>query len=476
MRRFATLVIFFTSPLAANVDTLSIEKTVQEAIKKKPSIHAYHHSIKSFERKQKGTLSTFLPNITLTEKFYNTTNTSNIKSSFSIVASQTLINLAQIDYHKLYGTYVSSAKHEKESHVDTIRLATETTYLEAWLLQQKLPLTLLLYKSSSETFSKAKSEHKLSLTSKNVFLRSHATHADNLATVDSYRDDITDSEKKLKYYTGIELKLLPTAQTTVSVSQEGFPSKDTGLSSGVGTLGKIRIRPELVEGLPRRGKNGARTPKAPLTKLTWNPNRSFTPKTLGFYYKKGLLNRKDIKIKQDAIDSQAYKSQYYAKQYVPSVSLFGSATKNTMRTGNSTSPKEVGLQISWSFFDGASNYFNKSAADAEKMKSILEKNDLTAQVKLEIQQSYSALQKEIKKLEAEDASYNQAKNEFILRRKEFEVGSISPVDFRTAEYTYEAARFAWLNQVATTALKEQTLLYTCGYPPEYRSVLTNCHS
>jgi outer membrane protein TolC len=318
------------------------------------------------------------------------------------------------------GAAVSLAKHQRATHKDAMRIATETAFLDGWLLQQKLPLILLQYKSAKEVFLSDKNKHHNNLLNKNMWLTSQATYAEELATVDSYKDDIAEAEKILKFYTGISLSMLP--------------------------------------------KNKPTAPK--LTKLNWNPEQKITIKSLSYYFQKGFAYRKDLKEKQDSINSEAHSSQYYTKQYLPNVSLFGEATKNTIRRGNSTLSKSAGINISWNTFDGLSNYFNKSAADARKTKAILEKHDLINQIKLEIQTAYTALQKEMKNFEAQNVSYKQAKNEYILKRQQFDTGLISKVDFKTAEYTYETARHAWLTQSATTALKELELLYSCGYPPK----------
>lgn len=95
---------------------------------------------------------------------------------------------------------------------------------------------------------------------------------------------------------------------------------------------------------------------------------------------------------------------------------------------------------------------------------MMEKADLVNKIKLDIQTAYSILQKEIKNFGAQTISYNQAKNEFTLKKQQFDAGLISKVDFETAKYSFENARHYWLTQAATTALKKQELLFNCGYP------------
>lgn len=405
-----------TTNVYANLKALSLEKSVKSALAKKPSVHAYQQNIQDAKRQRKATLSSYLPNVSLTEKIYNTKSASGVRSSFGISYSQKVIDLAQQSYFNIYTALLSLARHKKQSHEDTTRLNAETTFFDSWLLQQKLPLIMLEYKAAKANFETSKNQYKNNLLDKNDWLTARATFDSELATVNSFKDDIAEAEKKIEYYIGKEITLLP------------------------------------------GGKNDP-------TKLSWAPTNKMKIKPLDEYYKLGLKHRKDLKEKQDTIDSEAHKSQYYLKQYIPNVSLFGTATKYTYRNANSGGfKKDAGIQFSWSVFDGLSNYFNKSAADARKLKTIFEKSDLRKQIKLEIQTAYTTLQKETKNLEAQTTSYTQAKNEFELRKKEFYAGLISRVEFETANYTYETARHTWLTQAAATALSKQSLLFACGYP------------
>ena len=402
--------------------TLSMQQAVKEAIKRKPSIQAHQYAITDYKRQQQATLSPYLPNISLSEKFYNTSNSSSAKSAFGVTASQTILSLSQQSYHRLYGSYVSSARHSKESHVDEIRLATETAFLNAWLLQKKLSLILPLYNSSKETFEQEKKQHDLGLLDKNNWLKSQATHSSNLATVNSYKQELAQSEKTLEYYTGLTLKLLPR-----------HANSQTRLA---------------------------------WHRLTWKPEKKIKLNNFKSYLDKAIANRKDLKVKQDAINSEHYSSQYYAKQYIPSVSLFGSATKYTSRVANSSTSKEAGVQLSWNVFDGLSNYFKKQAADARKMKAVLEKNDSAMKIKSEVQAAYTALDTQQRTLAAQTISHKQSKNEFDLKKQQESIGLISSVDLEAAKFSWQDAHYTWLSASANTALKQQELAYACGYPDE----------
>jgi outer membrane protein TolC len=418
--------IFCDACCSGNVEpvvlaTLSMEQAVEQAKVKKPSVHAFRYSIENYQHLRKGTLSTFLPNISLNETFYNRKNPSNLKDSFVAQASQTVLDLSKVNHYKMLDAQVSGARHQLEGHKDDVQLATETAFLSAWLLQQKVDFFVLLYEASKKIFEQKKNQYDLNLLDKNEYLKARAEHAGNLATVNTYKQDLSEAEKTLEYYIQDPISLL-------------LPKSD---------LSQKTIFP---------------------TKLKWDPEKKAGLEPFDFYYKKAIVNRKDLKIKQDTINLKSHTSQFYAKQYLPTVSLFGAATKSTIWNGDSTFNKEAGLRISWNIFDGLSNYFNKNAARAEKLQAILEKHDLSSQIKLEVQQAYSALKKEIDSLSAEKVEFKQSTNEIILRKQQHTIKLISDVDYQSAKFSYENSKISWITRSVSAELKRRELLKNCGYP------------
>ena len=57
------------------IKKLTMENAVVMAMKRKPSIKAFDYDIKNFKKQRKGTLSDFIPNVSLSETFYNAKNT-----------------------------------------------------------------------------------------------------------------------------------------------------------------------------------------------------------------------------------------------------------------------------------------------------------------------------------------------------------------------------------------------------------------
>lgn len=417
------------APKAAK--TLTLDQAVREALIKKPSIHAFSYNVKNYTQQKKGVIAGFFPSVSASGTFYNTNNSSSAQDAFSVQVNQTIFNLSKVSEYRVLRAQEAAAKHEKEKHMDDIRFATETAFLNSWLLQQQLKLIVLLFSSSKENFEQADHQHKLNLLDKNDFLKAKATYSSSLSTVNAYEHNLSEAEKSIEYYIQTPISLL-------------VPKKDFLKTNGM---------TELTSFFP--------------TTLEWNHSKKITVEPFDNYYQKALQNRKDLKAKDRIIESKSATKNLYLASYVPSVGISGSATKTHFRPTGSSYSKEGKISASWSF--GLPNALKYRAANADKMKSVLEKQDLEKQIKLEVQTAYSSLQKEINNLKAQTVSYQQAKNEFDLKQQENQSGLISPVAFQTAKYTYENARIAWLNQIVTTTLKERELQKVCGYPEKAAS-------
>jgi outer membrane protein TolC len=408
------------------IKKLTLNQAVEQALKRKPTVQAFEYNVQNYKHQRKTQLSEYLPNVSLSEAFYNVRNSSNLKNAFGISASQTILDLSTISNVKLYSSYISSAKHTTESHKDLVRISTETAFLNGYLLQEKLKPINLLYQAAKENFEKAKNRFNLNLINKSDFLAEKTTYAESLSVVNLYKDEVKEGEKNLEYYIGEPIKLLP-----------------------------------LIHEI---NHNEIKRKHAEHTELKWNPDVKIKLQPFSYFYKKALENRKDLKVKQDSIDSEHHTGQSHIKQYLPKVSISGTITKNVYRSGNSVLDKDVSLLISWNVFDGLSNYFNKSAADARKMKAILERNDLIVKIKREVQSAYTAAQKALYDLRAQKVSYSGSKSTFRLQKQQFKQGLISKVEFQSAEYSKEQSRFILLTRAANTVLRYSNLLYNCGYP------------
>lgn len=405
---------------------LTIGKAVKNALLRKPTVLAYQYDVENYKHQRSTAITEYVPNITLSEKFHGrkkSSVTANIKRTFAINAQQTLFNLSSYNKYKQYSSLMSSAKHTKQAHQDEIRLSTQSAFLAAFLVQNKLNMMRLQFNSAKDTYEKSKNLFEQKLISNTDLLQAQSTYAESLASVDNYRSEIKEAEKIIEYYTGIKMSIVPDNSDTIS---------------------KIN--------------------KSPYMELAWNPKKEDKIKSFDHFYKKALNNRKDLKLKDDTIEKEKHTSQYYEKQYLPKVGVSLNYEKNSLRGGSKYTTRNTTLNISWNVFDGLTNYFNKEAAGARKMKAVLEKNDLRNKIKMEVQSAYTALKSAKNLLSAQEITFKHAKSNFKLKKQQFKQGLISQTDFKNAEFSFESSRIAWLTQAATTKTKYFELLSSCGYP------------
>jgi outer membrane protein TolC len=172
-----------------------------------------------------------------------------------------------------------------------------------------------------------------------------------------------------------------------------------------------------------------------------------------------LKNRKELKLKDQEIAEYEEYQKYYKYNYLPEFSLTGQASRASQTIANN-----IGINLSWNLFDGASNYYQSQQYNANKLKALQEKESLFQQVKYDVQKAYHELMAYIKQLTAKDAAYKQADNEYNLAKLNYKIGLISKVDLDNSMYNFENAHFAWLTAKINVAIKESELNFACGYP------------
>ena len=398
--------------------TLTMQQAVERAYVHKPSVQAYQHAITAAQRQQKGKLAPFIPNISLSETIHDNNSNTKAENALGISANQTILDLSTRDAYRIAGKTVEKTELLKETHKHDIRKQVELAFLNAWLQQQRVRLIAAQFRSAHETFKQDKHKKSLDLYGENDWLKTTVNYSSNLTTVRTYTDDVAIAQHTLSYFTGMPLVLLPTAA----------------------------LHPEY------KG-----------TKLQWTPQKKFALASRETYYTQARNNRPEIKQLEKDIETESLYSDFYTKKYVPSVNIYASGSKYIKHKTKSQWTHDAGIKVSWNIFDGAANYFEKSAADARKLKAILNRNDLIEKIRLDVQTAYSNVKKAIKTFDTTTITLNQERNEYALKKQEYQLGTISPVDFDQARFKWEQAKFAWATQAVTAAQKERELDYACGY-------------
>ncbi len=406
MKKFIFFLLLISTQIYAQ-KTLDMKKAVKIAYKNRPSLKALKFSTQASESNEKVAISGYLPQLALSSDELFQTRSKGLQNSTTIQASQLIYSFAgpkQLKKIAKKGTEL--AKLTERSHEDLIRYEVEATFLQTWLLQEKNKVIRSLNVSAKENIIKSEHQDKLNLLGKNDWLKDESTYANNMSNVYIYPDELSNSQNQLEYLLGNNYK-------------------------------KKGIIPRLV----------------------WNNNKPIKVKSLTNYYRKALKNRKEIKLKQKEVEQYIESQTYYKNNYLPEVRMKGQSSRSDqIKTNN------IGINLSWNLFDGASNYHESQKANANKLKALQEKESYIQQIKYEVQKAYHELIQYKKQLTAKDAELKQAKNEFELAKLKYKIGDISKVDLDTSQYNVDNVKFSWLSIKINTTIKQRELFFACGYP------------
>ena len=205
------------------------------------------------------------------------------------------------------------------------------------------------------------------------------------------------------------------------------------------------------------------------------------------YYQQALANRQELRIIDEMILKETYWERFYCKSYFPSISLYtnvihyvynglfdqfsnlGPAVNALKKLFNFKTGWNAGIKLDWQF-DGFENMFNACASEERKFSALMERLDKLQRIKQEVFTNHAKFQSLYKEFKAALSDYKRADNEIIFKRKQFEVGLISPIDMQQAETVWTKAQYDFLTHKVNVAKQYQRLLYSCGYPDNPQTI------
>lgn len=424
-----SIVLFFISFISlqsktsTNTNTKNKILTMQEAVQMgyefRPSLKALQFSTQANQYVEKQALAGYRPQVSLNNYSFFAKGTTDLQNQITLKGSQLIYSFANpIDQFKIAKKGTQASRFEEKSHKNLIRNQVENAFLLSFLEQEKQTSIDSLDKSSKENIKSAKHQNKLNLLNKNEWLTEEANYAKDESFVKFYIDEKNIAQKELERLTG----------TTI------FDQTN-----------KVALK--------------------------WNDNtKKIRLKKLDNYIAISLKNRPELKAIQSLIEKEHLDTRYYKNTYLPSIgiqgeisraSTIGSTQGAIIRPNNVTS--NIGVGLTWDLFDGAARFQKSNEAHAKKLKIMMEKESTIKQIKLDVQTSYYELSKAKKEQSAKFIEYKQARNEFLLRKQEFEIGNISQVTFSNAKTLWETKQFEWLSTKINTAIRQNNLNFSCSY-------------
>lgn len=188
-------------------------------------------------------------------------------------------------------------------------------------------------------------------------------------------------------------------------------------------------------------------------------------KTVDDYVALAYVHRPELKDKDAAAEQQTLIARSYRRSYLPTVSTqaslgntFGGARIEQGKTVN------IGVTLQWNLFDGFQGVRAAQAADANRLRTSFEKQELKNAIATNIANLYNTLcSNEMlavatqKRKEAQQALLTQTTAAFATQ-------AVDALVLAKDTYEYESAAHELRTQHITLHINWQTLAWYCGYP------------
>ncbi len=421
---------------------LTIQEAVDIAILNKPNLQAYKYAIEASKAKGMQVWAEYLPQVSMTTNMSQGIGQDNIATNISLDGKQLVYTFAgPIEKYKLAKKQTNIVELSKDKDKKAVKNAVEAAFLECWKVQRQKDAVFSLHKSSTSTFQKQAHANKLQLLDKSDWLKSNTDHAQNLALIENYYQNVELVQKKLEFFMGQPIDL---------------------------SLTKL----EKPSSMPNKQKHVL------ALALEWQEPKEIKLLPLTSYYKYAMKNREELKIADKNVGiakDQAYIAQ---RSNLPRVDVVASTGYQSRETTLYGIPEEklgpplprntykVGVQVSWPIFNGLLNDHIEKEAHANMIKEMLGKDQALQDIKFAIETAYYTLNQALTNVKAKKVDLMYTRNNLKLKKLQFKTGDISKVELDAAITEWERTEYAWLDLVTDAAIKERNLAFACGYPKE----------
>lgn len=411
-----------TTPELPEVYHFTFAQAPQEAFNRRASLQASQFRIEARKQDAWTALSDYFPKVHLITNFAGSKNHILPRADALFEIDQLIFSFANPrDRFYIAQQNTLIAQHLYNQNRDTIQIAAETSFLDAWLTMQRDSAIAARSHAAHKTIEAAHNQRSVGLLGINDLLSADAAYQTDMAVVLQHDDTVATSLYNLE------------RQTKVTIA---------------GPL----ATPSTLEQL-----NADKT--------------FFSCHDLDSYRHAAFLNRKELKIAHEEIERERLTKEFFAKKYFPSISIFYRTrlTEFKPQALPNITLWEAGARFTWEF-DGFGYFFEKKAAEARMWENVFNKQRISSNIKLEVETTYYELETLMKDLKAQEALFAQADNEWKLQQLNYEIGIISGVDLATAHQTLLDAQFSLLTAQTAVSSKHRELLFTCGYPQEWEKL------
>ena len=430
-------------PLHGTEKPIGISQAIDTGYAHRPDLKKLERDTKANKELEKAAISGYLPQIQV-EAGAGQASGKNLfapKHFATLYFTQLLYSPAgPIQLYRITKQDTHMLEFQQLLQKDTIRFQATTGLLDLWFSQQKDLLVKEYNFTSQLVYAKQLHEYTVGLADKDLLLQQSAEFSLAQARIRKYTDELEIASSNLERNIGV--RCTPTS------------SIDTG----------------SVDSMINQA-------------LTFAPQNSVGP-----YIQQALENRHELHLLDAMIRKEIYWQRFYCKSYFPSISLYTNVIHYTYNglfdqlnslNGAASALKKLfsfktgwnaGIKLDWQF-DGLENMFNSCASEERSFSAMMERLDKLQQIQQEVSVNHAKLQSLCKEHKVALADYKRATNEIALKRKQYEVGLISPIDNKQAETVWLKAQYDYLTSKVNVAKQYQRLLYSCGYPDNPQKIM-----
>ena len=372
---------------------MSLDESVKIAFARRASIKAAWYTINEFRELEVAAIAPYLPNLSLFSLVtkVNRTRISSIDPKYNVTF--TLRQLvwdfgATIDLYRAAQHQTHIAILEEDLEKDSVQFETESSLLNMVRIVDQKKSIDALDKSSQVEIDRSTHQQEIGLLNQQEWLESLEQYEQSVSDVKRYSDELNNARSTLQRAMGIEV--------------------GSYQASCLPIAGEFMLTPSLFP-------------------VQW-------------YRDKALVNRKEIKIKDEEILREKYFKLNEQKAYSPRIAFFTRISRDAFLGASSISPWRTGMEVTWEF-DGFASAKRASSTDYRIKKLKMLKTDIVQQVKLEVDNAYYKLNSFLKHIPTEYAAYFRSFDKFELSKLEFEIGKLADTDFIQAQTDWELARF-----------------------------------
>jgi len=381
----------------------------------RPILAAYRQGIVASENVERQTFSGYLPQVSAKAHslFNNELSTNQSAHTISLNGSQLIFDAAGPQLQsKIAAISTKKAHYQYEKNSHEARHNAAVSFFKAWLMQEK---SELIYRLKQYT------------------------------TLLEHKNNELLARKSINTLTW--------SATTAAIAQQRA------------TIATYPIASESAQ-MTLRNALGHRYTSEHQIALNYNPTTALPElQPLSTYIALAYVHRPELQ--ESNLNAEHYEliGQSHRRSYLPTLSAHGSISKTfagaSVQKGASAN---IGFSLQWNFFDGMQRVHAAHAADAQKLRTQFELQELKNSITLSLTASYNTIRSaaiSLSAAKAQAAAEKEKTNEAELLYKN---GTLDALGYAKQRLNYATALYEITTQRISLHINWHTLAWQCGYP------------